>query len=53
MPGHCCLVGHINVIQQQTIFFSWMNRPLDDSSRRRIPVRFWELLHTFKQFFLN
>ena len=46
---HCCLVVHINVIQQQNIFFSWMNRPSDHSSRRIIPVQFWELLHTFKK----
>ena len=53
LPLHCCIVVHINVIKQQNIFFSQMNRPSDDSSRRKIPVRFWGLLHTFKQFFLN
>ena len=31
---HCCLVVYIIVIQQQNIFFNWMNRPSDDSSRR-------------------
>ena len=36
--------AHINVSQQQNIFFSRMNRPSDDSSRRIIPVQFWELL---------
>ena len=45
---HCCIVVHINVFQQQNIFLSWMNRPSDDSSRRIIPVQFWELMHTFK-----
>ena len=50
--SHCCIVVHTNVIQQQNIFFDWMNRPSDDiSSRRIIPVQIWELLHTFKQFF--
>ena len=48
--SHCCIVVHINVIQHQNIFFSWMNRPSDHSSQRIIPVQFWELLHTFKQF---
>ena len=48
---HCCLVVHTNVPQQQNIFFNWMNRPSDDSSRRIIPVQIWELLHTFKYFF--
>ena len=43
------MVVHINVIQQQNIFFSWMNRPSDHRSRRIIPVQFWELLHTFKK----
>ena len=52
-PLHCCIVVHINVIQHQNIFFSWMNRPSDHSSRRKIPVQFWELLYTFKQLFLN
>ena len=28
-----------------------MKRPSDDSSRRMIPVQFWEVLHTFKYFF--
>ena len=28
-----------------------MNKPSDHSSRRIIPVQFWELLHTFKHFF--
>ena len=50
-PNHCCLVVHINVLQQQNIFCSRMNRPSDDSSRRIIPVQIWELLHTFKYFF--
>ena len=44
---HSCLVGHVNVIQQQTVFFIWMKRPSDDSFRRIIPVQFWEVLHTF------
>ena len=48
---HCCLVVHINVIQQQNISFSWMNRPSDQSSRRIIPVQFLEVLHTFQYFF--
>ena len=39
------------VIQQQNIFFSWMKRHSDHSSRRITPVQFWELLHTFKHFF--
>ena len=47
---HCCIVVHINVLQHQNIFCSWMNRPLDDSSRRIIPVQIWELLHTCKYF---
>ena len=38
---HWCLVGHINRSQQQNIFFSRMNRPSDDSSRKLIPVQFW------------
>ena len=50
---HWCMVVYINVPQQQNIFFSWMNRPSDDSSRRIIPVQFWEDLHTFKYFFLK
>ena len=44
---HCCIVVHINVLQQLNIFCSWMNKPSDDSSRRIIPVQIWELLHTF------
>ena len=48
---HCCLVVHINVIQKQNIFFSWMNRPSDHSSRRIIPVQFLELLHKYRYFF--
>ena len=51
IPAHCCIVVYINVIQQQTIFFSWMYRPSDDRSRRISPVQFWELLHTFEHFF--
>ena len=35
------------------MFFSWMNRPSDNSSRRIIPVQFLDLLHTLKQFFFN
>ena len=49
---HCCIVVHINVIQQLNLFFNWMNRPSDDSPRRIIPVQFWELLHTWKHFFV-
>ena len=48
LPAHCCFVVHINVIQQQNIFFNLMNRPSEDSSRRIVPVQLWELLHTFK-----
>ena len=48
-----CKASYISVPQQQNIFFSWMNRPSDDSSRRIIPVQFLEVLHTFKYFFLN
>ena len=47
---HCCIVVHFHVIQQQNIFFSWMNRPLNDSSRRINPVQFWKLLNIFKKF---
>ena len=53
LPGqfcHCCTFWQINAIQQQNIFFSWMNRPSDDSSRKIIPLRCWELVHTFKHF---
>ena len=50
-PKHCCIVVHINVPQQQNIFFSRMNRPSDNSSRRIIPVQFWDLLHTWKDIF--
>ena len=50
---HCCIVIQINIPQQQNIFFSWINRPSDDSSRRIIPVQIWELLHTLKYFFWN
>jgi hypothetical protein len=45
IKSHCCLVVHINVLQQQNIFCSWMNR-------RIIPVQILELLHTFEYFFL-
>ena len=44
---HSCLVGHINDIEQQTVFFGWMKRPSDDSFRKIILVQFWEVLHTF------
>ena len=47
------MVVYINVPQQQNIFYSWMKRPSDDSSRRIIPVQFWEVLHTYKYFFLK
>ena len=50
---HWCIVVYISVPQQQNIFFSWMKRPSEDSSRRIIPVQFWEVLHTFKYFFLK
>ena len=48
---HWCMVVYISVPQQQNIFFSWMKRPSDDSSRKIIPVQFWEVLHTYKYFF--
>ena len=48
---HCCIVGQINVIQHQTIFFSWMNKPSDASLRRIIPEHFSKPVHTFKQCF--
>ena len=47
--GHCYIVVHITVIQQQNIFFSWMNRISDDSSRRIICVQLWEILYTLKK----
>ena len=45
---HWCIVVHGNVFQQQNIFFSRMNQPSDDSSRRIFPVQFWDLLHTLQ-----
>ena len=48
---HWCMVLYMKVPQKQNIFFSWMKRPSDDSSRRIIPVQFWEVLHTYKYFF--
>ena len=36
---HWCIVVHINFPQQQHIFFRWMNRPSDDSSRTIISVQ--------------
>ena len=40
---HLCLVGHIIVLQQPNIFYSWMNTLSDDSSRRIIPTSiFWK-----------
>jgi hypothetical protein len=50
---HWCMVVYINVPQQQNIFFSWMKTLSDDSSRRIIPVQFWEVLHTYKYFFMK
>ena len=50
---HWCMVVYISVPHQQNIFFSWMKRPSDDSSRRIIPVQFWEVLYTYKYFFLK
>ena len=38
---HCCIIRQINVIQQQHIFFSWMNRPSDDSSRKKFLCDVW------------
>ena len=35
---HWCMVVYISVPLQQNIFFSWMKRPSDDSSRRIVPV---------------
>ena len=48
--NHWGVVVYIIVPQQQNIFFSWMKRPSEDSSRRIISVQFWEVLHTFKYF---
>ena len=50
---HWCIVVNSNVFQQQNIFFSRMNRSSEDSSRKIIPVQFWELLHRLKYFFLK
>ena len=50
---HWCMVVYISVPQQQNIFFSQMKRPSDDRSIRIIPVQFWEVLHTYKYFFLK
>ena len=50
-PCHCSIQGQIKIFEQQNIVFSWMNKPLDDSPRRIIPVQLGFCCCNFYDFF--